>query len=681
MKIIARTHILFIALIIVIVFSSSLKNNFAWDDKFLIVNNPNIKDLACIPKIFNNQLYEGDGMHSNFYRPIQLLSFMADYRIWKLNPFGYHLTSLLLHIFNSALVYLIVFAISLSPYMAFITGSLFGIAPAISGIVFYIPARSDLLMALFLFLSVWFLIKYRQKGKGMLYVLSIVSFVLSLLCKEMAMMLPLLLLLIELSAGSGNDRPMPRFKYLVPYLAIVLTYALLRVTIFNFAKGTNFIIDLSFSATLPLWVRLLTDFKIIFLYMKILILPFGLHMEWFIEPVRNVFHSGILPYIAGFILVILGLKKIASKNKLVLFGSLWFLFALLPVLNIYPISVLFGEGWLYVPSVGFFIVFSAIFQDIIRLKLGKIFSGILVALFLVYYAFFTIFYGSVWKDSVSVFSNVLKYEKNSPFIYLTYNNLGMAYYDKGDFTRSIEYCKKSISLNPKYFEAYNNLGVAYVATGKTVRAMESFKKAIRLKKDFVSSYCNLGHLYAFIGFEDKAVEILNAAIKIDPNSYRAYCNLGYVYTEKGDMTKAEEFFKKASQLREGDYELHYCLGTVYIKNKNYKKALDEYKKALGLRLCDFEIYNKLGFAYIKNGRFKEAEAAFRHSLALNKEQSEPYNNLGNLYAVFGYFGLAIHEYREALKVGSVDKKIVDNINKAKSGWKRALTKHKAKSIK
>lgn len=679
MKITARTHILFIALIIVIVFSGSLKNNFAWDDKFLIVNNPDIKYSACIPKIFNNQLYEGGGMHSNFYRPIQLLSFMVDYRMWKLNPFGYHLTSLFLHIFNSALVYLIIVAISSSPYIAFITGSLFGIAPAISGVTFYIPARSDLLMALFLFLSMWFLIKYRQKGKGMLHVLSVISFALALLCKEMAVVLPLLLLLIvTLPPQQGRSR----WRLLFPYLAILLVYALLRATIFNFAKGHILVIDdLSFSSTLPLWVRLLTDFKIIFLYMKILILPFGLHMEWFVEPVRDIFHSDISLYIAGFILAILVLKKTASKNKLILFGSLWFLFALLPVLNIYPISVLFGEGWLYVPSVGFFIVLSAIFQDIIKPRFGKIFSGILIALLLVYYAFFTIFYGAVWKDSVSVFSNVLKYEKNSPFIYLTYNNLGTAYYDKGDFARSIEYCKKSVSLNPGYSEAYNNLGIAYVATGKTVRAMKAFRKAIRLKKDFVSGYCNLGHLYASVGFKDRAVEILSAAIKIDPNSYKAYCDLGYVYIEKRDMTKAEKSFRKASQLREGDYEPHYCLGTVYIKNKKYKKALDEYKKALGLGLRDSEIYNKLGFAYIKNGRFKEAEAALRRSLALNKKQIEPYNNLGNLYSMFGYFGLAIHEYREALKAGSVDKGIEGNINKAKSGWKQALTKHKAKGVK
>ncbi len=386
MKITKITHILFISLIIVIVFSSSLNNKFAWDDKFLIINNPHIKDSVYISKIFSNQLYEGDGMHSNFYRPIQLLSFMMDYRIWKLNPFGYHLTSLLLHIVNSALVYLIILAISLSPCIAFITASLFGIAPAISSIVFYTPARSDLLMALFLFLSLWFFIRYRQKGKSILYAASMVSFALSLICKEMAMMLPLLLMLTLFKPVEGgcDRRSLRHLKYLTPYLVILAIYIGLRVTILNFAKGLNPIVDLSFPATLPLRDRLLTDFKVIFLYLRILVLPIGLHIEWFVEPVRRIFQSGILLYIAGFIIIILVVKKISDKNKLILFGSLWFLFALLPVLNIYPISVLFGEGWLYIPSIGFFIALGAVFQDIIKPKLGKIFSWILIALFLIY---------------------------------------------------------------------------------------------------------------------------------------------------------------------------------------------------------------------------------------------------------------------------------------------------------
>src|SRR3989338_4613385 len=196
MKISSSTHILLISLIITITFSGSLKNDFAWDDSYLITGNDYIKSWSYVPKVFSTQLYEGSGMHSNFYRPLQLLSFMADYSLWKLNPFGYHLTSLLLHIFNSILVYLLAAIVCSSLTPAFITSLLFGIAPCISGITYYIPARSDLLMACFMLLSILLFTKYREKKKIFLYAVSVIFFIFALLSKEMAVILPILLVIM-----------------------------------------------------------------------------------------------------------------------------------------------------------------------------------------------------------------------------------------------------------------------------------------------------------------------------------------------------------------------------------------------------------------------------------------------------------------------------------------------------
>ena len=146
MKITQTTHILFIALIIIIVFSGSLKNGFVWDDKYLILNNPYVKSWSYIPHIFGTQLYSGSGVESNFYRPFQLLSFSIDYFIWGANPYGFHLTSLGLHILNSIPVYLILLAINPSLSIAFLVALFFALSPTISGITYYISARSDLLM-------------------------------------------------------------------------------------------------------------------------------------------------------------------------------------------------------------------------------------------------------------------------------------------------------------------------------------------------------------------------------------------------------------------------------------------------------------------------------------------------------------------------------------------------------
>ncbi|MDD5680029.1 MAG: hypothetical protein PHI59_02180 [Candidatus Omnitrophica bacterium] len=107
---------LLLALITLAVYFNSLSNDFVWDDHFLIENNDFIKDLRYIPRIFTTDSYHSHAektgaSHSNFYRPVQALSFMADYHIWKMNPFGFHLGNLLLHMANGILVFIAVFLI------------------------------------------------------------------------------------------------------------------------------------------------------------------------------------------------------------------------------------------------------------------------------------------------------------------------------------------------------------------------------------------------------------------------------------------------------------------------------------------------------------------------------------------------------------------------------------------
>lgn len=669
------TPILFIALIVVIVFSNSLKSDFAWDDKYLITGNPYVKDFSYLPKIFSGQIYEGGEMESNFYRPLQLFSFAIDYSIWKLNPFGYHLTNLLLHTANSALVYSIAFIISSSSPIAFLAALMFGISPAISGVTFYIPARADLLMALFSFLSILSFIKYAETKKKTLYIISILSFISAILSKEMALILPFLLIIDMFRRNRGQGiRP----KHLSAYFAIMLVYIFLRITVLNFAKGANSLIDYSFPATIPLWKRILTDFHVICSYIQLLLFPLGLHMQRFIRPANGLFEINVILPAALIIFLVFIIRRLSRRDKIFLYSSAWFLVCLLPVLNIYPISVFLHEMWLYLPSVGFYMFFSAFIVKIIARRINKFITVLFVTLYVTYCGLTTVSYGKTWHDSISLFNNDLKYEITSPFRHLLYNNIAMAYYNKGEFEKSIEYCRKSIFLNPGYSDAYNNLGIAYSATGKPVKAVFFFKKAIQLKRDYADAYCNLGRVYKIIGSQDRAIEFSKAAIKINPMSYKAYCNLGYLYSEKGDEDRAMEFFKKAVSIRKEYYEPHYCLGNLYIKRNSYPEALNEYRESLKYGLDDAEIYSKLGFAYIKNNKFKEAETAFRHSLSLDNNQSEPHNNLGNLYSMFGYFDLAAEEYIQALKIDPGNKGIMSNIEKVKMEKERALRNKNAK---
>ena len=666
MKIRKSTHLLLITLVVLVIFSGSLKNDFVWDDKYLVIDNPYIRSSHHMEKIFTTQLYEGSGKHSSFYRPLQSLTYLLNYSVWGLNPFGYRLTNLYLHIFNSMILYLILAALCSSASLAFLIALIFGIAPTISGITYYISARSDLLMAFFMFLSILFFIKYAKEGKNIWHIFSVFLFIPALICKEMALAL---LLLMPLQIYWFRKTLRKKVVIFLPYLLIGVSYIVLRITILNFARGANSLIDFSYPASIPLFERILTIFKIIPKYIEILLLPNSLHMEWFIEPIRSIFQIDMLLSVLVFAFLVFIIRKLSRAHPIVLFGAIWFLLGLLPVLNIYPISVFFGEGWLYVPSVGFFIIIGVIFQNILRVKA----RNALIALFLLYYSLFTIAYGKVWKDSISLFKNVLKYETKSPFVHLTYNNLSTAYYDIGDFEKSLKYGMKSISSRPTYQDAYNNIGVTYMALGRPVMAITYFKRAISLKRDYGSAYRNLAHAYSDIGLVESAIRYSKASLKIAPDSYKTYCNLGYIFLERGDTDKAIELFKEASRTGDSYSEPHHVLGNLYLKNENFKDALYEYERALNLGvLRDHVLYNEIAFLYIKNNRFKDAEKFFKRSLVLNSDQAETHNNLGNLYSMLGLFEVAIDEYRMALKIEPENKGIADNIKKTKTEWKEFL---------
>jgi Flp pilus assembly protein TadD len=674
MKVTKTTHILFLALIVSIVFSGSLKNDFVWDDKFLVLDNDYIKSWSHLPKIFISHLYASTGIESNYYRPMQVISYLFDYSIWGLRPYGYHLSSLLLHILNTALVYAILVAVLSSQGLAFWAAAFFATAPAISGITYYIAARADLLMALCLFASLLLFIKYIKNNNPFIYATSISFFILSLLSREAAVVLPALLILeLHRIKPRGEVWNRKTLFVLLPYLVVLAVYIVSRLTFLNFSQAGEGLPGSSYIAAMPLWRRLLTDFRIIPKYIRLFLLPHDLHMEWYIEPARIIFQIDILLSVIFSAVLSFLIYKASKYENLILYGAIWFLLNLTPVLNIYPISVFFGDGWLYVPSVGFFIILVVCFKRFILVTISREMATALAICFLGYYSIFTFFFGNVWKNTPTVLHNVLKYENQSPFIFLTYNNLGIAYNDRGEFENAIKYLKKSIMANPRYSYAYSNLGVAYMGVGRPIKAIINFKRAIRLDRKYLSAYCNLVKAYKSIGLTGRAIWFSQEALKIDPNFYKIYCILGYLYSDK-DSDKAMGFFKDAARLNETDFEPHYCLGSLYAQKGRYNESLSEYLKAARLGLNDYNIYNNLAYVYIRKHRFGEAEAALRHSLALNSNQPAAYNHLGNLYSMFGYFELASQEYRSALKLEPANPGIRENFKKMKSEWKDALTK-------
>ncbi|MCX5695103.1 MAG: glycosyltransferase family 39 protein [Candidatus Omnitrophica bacterium] len=456
-----RKFIILLLLAVLLIYSSSLRNGFVLDDQVLIVENPLIKSGEA-KAIFSSSIYD----LPKTYRPIQQLSYSLDYKIWGLNPFGFHLSNIILHILNSVLVYFIICLIATIP-LAQAASLMFAVHPVNSSVVAYIGGRADSLAALCMLLSILFFRRFTLPSSKKNYILSLLFAWLALLCRESSLILPLLLFLVL----SINPSGLKRFKYILPFLALDLAYIILRVKVFGAQAFW-----LPFSG-LPLFFNALNFLYIILKYLNILILPLNLHMLRTTPFIISLLDPRVL--FTFLILTLLGFFLFKErKNKLVLFGAAWFFCGLIPVfflLSAYPWlkAALLAESWLYLPCVGVFLLVALIMKKLSRV--GKFLFIIVVIIFslLTYQA------NDYWKDNLSVYRNILKYlPQENP----VRKNLIREYLRLGMYAEAATELKKFSQSYPESSERFVLEGDYYFAKGELAQARNSYTEALLINK-------------------------------------------------------------------------------------------------------------------------------------------------------------------------------------------------------
>jgi hypothetical protein len=218
--------------------------------------------------IFTKDVAAGVDRRYGFYRPIPMLTYMADYSLWKLSAAGYHFTNILLHVLAALCVYWFIGTLFNDRALSFLAGAFFVVHPAHTEAVTYISGRSDSLGLIFMLLSFIFYIKETRANNLRTYILMIACYTLALLSRENTMILPLLLLLYHYAFKEKF-----RIKAFAPVLALACIYIVLRATALK-----SIISNLPCPSSLP--QRIPGFFVAITNYIRLLFLPFDLHMEY-----------------------------------------------------------------------------------------------------------------------------------------------------------------------------------------------------------------------------------------------------------------------------------------------------------------------------------------------------------------------------------------------------------------
>lgn len=561
--------IVLIAIIGFGVYANSLGNQFVWDDDTLIRENAYIKNWGYVAQIFASDMGRGAGGSYFYYRPLQIFTYVIDYSIWRLNPFGYHLTCALLHILAALALYWLIDTLYQDKTLSLFTGALFVAHPVHTEAVSYLSGRGDPLAVSFMLLCLVFYIRQIHKERPSAYILMMLSYALALFSKENSVVLPGLILLYHCAF-----REKIRKKEFLSIAALTLVYAALRLTLLKsclpaVSGGGNSLLE-----------RVPGFFVAITNYARLIVLPFGLHMEYG----KRIFSFSHPKAILG-ILIVAALIFFALRNRksdrVIPFAIGWFFVSLLPSSNIWPpLAFYMAEHYLYLASIGFFLILAKALTGLCENRGFRPLAIFLASALLIFYSGLTIRQNNIWRNSVTVYENTLRYTPDSARVQSdlgnlyndsgeyekamtlikksialdptdpnAYNNLGNAYYGAGDVKEAINLYNKALGLEPANPKTLNNLGNAYSAVGDTKQAAAFLKRAIAANPLFPGSYYNLAVIHIAAGENDLAVELLTKAIALDPDFPEAYVNLGVIYNNMGKADQAAAMFKKALEIK------------------------------------------------------------------------------------------------------------------------------------
>ena len=552
------------------VYLNSLAGEFVWDDVAQVRENPFITDLGNLPHFFSVNLgkYTAFPGFSPYYRPLFLVSYALDYRIWGLNPFGYHLTNIFLHSLCSLLVYAITVRILEDATAAFMAGAIFAVHPIHAEAVAWIAGRADLLAAFFAFASFYFYVTFSDSGNKWRLAFSLLACALSFLSKEAAISLPLLIVAYAFVGREHRQKTEPAILWPVLFIVIAGLYFVLRTLVMGaVVLGHPDAPAINIGRVYP-------TIKALVEYLRLFLLPVGLKVLYFVPIRASISIPEIVLSASVVCLLSMALLIAYSRDGKLFFGLLWFFISIAPVLGAAGL-VLMADRYLYIPSLGLCLASGVLLSRLSKLAIATRYNRTIIITLLVLFFSTTARRNTVWKNEFVYFKQAVE---DAPTFAMSRNNLGKWYLDNKMHQQAVALFKKAVELDPSYSFALVNLGNAYLQINQYEDAIAAFRKSISTSPRFAEAYYNLGNAYRETARIEEAVKQWEITLALKPEHSEANNNLGNVYLLQGDYRKAAIRYAAALKGRPLNLEAHYNLATALEKQGDLKGAMAHYQK-------------------------------------------------------------------------------------------------------
>jgi Tfp pilus assembly protein PilF len=653
-----------IALVCLPIYANTLNTPFVFDDV------PNIQENSFIriTDLGIKGLYEAGFKSPCSNRPLANITFALNYYFGRYDVVGYHAANILIHLINGVLVYVLAgllyrrvtpqgpeprstTTVRGGPWMALFAALIFVAHPIQTQSVTYIVQRMNSLAAMFYLMAFILYAKGREAENGkerwLLFLGGLLSWLLALGSKEIAVTLPVTLFLYEcfFLQDLRSDWLKRNWRHFIEIAVIVGVLAMI------YLKGEPLekILATYRYRDFTLGERVLTQFRVVVFYMSLVLfpLPSRLNLLHLFGKSQSMFNP-ITTFLSMLIIVsmICFSIKTARKERLTSFCILWFFIHLVLESSIIGLEMIF-EHRLYLPLFGFGLMLPYLLSRMLSKRIPL--AHVALAAIVLCLAVGTTKRNAVWKDTVTLWSDVLK---KNPKSHRAHNDLAIALKKRGSLDQAVFHYKEALKLNPGDAKAHNNLGNALREQGRFQEAIEHLSEAVRIRPGYPEAHNNLGIAFKMQGKLDEAIEQYSEALRLRPDYAEAYNNLGNAFAARGLFEEAIARFSDALRFKPKYAEAHNNLGNALASTGRFEEAIQRYYTALRIQPRYARAYNNLGVVLLRVGRLDEAVESYKKALMISPHIAETHNNLGVALFRQGRYEEALGHFSEALSIKS-----------------------------
>jgi tetratricopeptide (TPR) repeat protein len=630
-----QLNIIFALAILVITFltySYTLQNQFTnWDDNVYVTNDPYIKSIT--PENLKMMLYHN--ITDNYYHPITMLSFAANYHFVKMNPEQYYFTNVLFHSINAALMYMLMLMMlgameengygifSHKQWFAAFAALCYGLHPMHVESVSWLSERKDVLYGFFYFLALMAYIKYIKVNKTVWLFYTFLLFICSLLSKPLAVTFGLAIIAIDIILKRDKKVSLRRIVLdKSPFILIAMGGGLLAWYMQKVTGAIKTSLNFTFMQKIMFATYSFTS------YIYKAFLPVHLSSYY---PFPMLSPGGFIPlyfYFFPFIAILLvsgslyfAFKAGENSFRAVLGGLLFYFFNVMFVLQLVTSGgTIMADRYTYISYFGIFIIVVYLGYMLYQKypNAQRLFQ-LLAGAFLLVLCILCYNRTKVWHNTATMWQDVIaKYPQSAE---PSCKKLGNYYAQRAEaendpvikarlFDSAYHNFKfMEDSLHSVDAEVYINLANIYGVRKQFDLSLAEYSKALKLDSTNIETYINRANTYFLMGDYVHSINDYNKAIRKEPKSEEILLKRGITFMNAKQYANAVSDFSQLTVLNPNKAEYFFDRGKCEVDNGQIKEGINDFNKTISLDPSGSEkpeCFFDMSIAYFNLNQFKEA---------------------------------------------------------------------------